>query len=259
MNKKVFIALMMPVLMLCAVSCDDYQDDIDKLTAENEALRNYNEETITKLKSVVFQTEDGENWITVDQPKATSIIYEVEPKDLATTLASDISRLTFESQYDAVMTITAAAGDDTKGTLTVTATPSGFDGSKAQSLSLIYAEDGRSYQTAYTSVYVVTRPTALAIDIPTTSSGKYAVGENYQLNAVFTPTYTTENEVTWSVDDTTLATIDDDGVLSPVNNGTLTITCTSNANSSVKASVIIEITGANIPLNEGGISQGGAE
>lgn len=261
MNKKVFYALMMPALLLGAVSCTDYQDDIDKLGAENDALRSYNNQTISQLNSVVFQTEDGLNCITVDQPKATTIVYEVEPKALATTLAADISRLSFLSQHNAAMAITAATADASKGTLTITATPSGFDGSKTYSLSLLYKEDGRSYQTAYTPVYVITHPTAgsLAINIPTTAGGKYAVGASYQLGAVFTPAYITETDVTWSVDDTTLATIDANGVLTPLKNGMVTITCTSKDNPAVTASITIEITGGNIPLNEGGVSQGGAE
>ena len=261
MKKNLFYALMMPALMLGAVSCTDYQDDIDKLGAENDALRSYNNQTISRLNSVVFQTEEGLNVITVDQPKATTIIYEVEPKELASTLAKDISRLSFVSQHGAAMAITAAAADDSKGTLTITATPSGFDGSKTYSLSLLYKEDGRSYQTAYTPVYVITHPTAgsLAINIPTTAGGKYAVGASYQLGAVFTPAYVTETDVTWSVDDTTLATIDANGVLTPIKNGTVKITCTSKDNPAVSATVTIEITGGNIPLNEGGVSQGGAE
>lgn len=252
---------MMPVMMMGVVSCTDYQDDIDKLGAENDALRSYNNQTISQLNSVVFQTEGGVVNITVDQPTATTMIYEVEPKELASTLASDISRLSFVSQHGAAMAVTAAAGDDTKGTLTITATPSGFDGSKDYSLSLVYSEDARSFQTAYTPVYVVTRPTAgsLAINIPTTSSGKYAVGESYQLGAVFTPAYITERDVTWSVDDATVATIDANGVLTPIKNGTVTVTCTSKENPAATASITIEVTGGNIPLNEGGVSQGGAE
>ena len=261
MKKNIFYALMMPALLLGAVSCTDYQDDIDKLGAENDALRSYNNQTISRLNSVVFQTEEGLNCITVDQPKATTIVYEVEPKALASTLAKDISRLSFVSQHGAAMAITAAAADASKGTLTITATPSGFDGSKTYSLSLLYKEDGRSYQTAYTPVYVITHPTAgsLAINIPTTAGGKYAVGASYQLGAVFTPAYITETDVTWSVDDTTLATIDANGVLTPIKNGTVTITCTSKDNPAVTATITIEITGGNIPLNEGGVSQGGAE
>ena len=261
MKKNIFYALMMPAMLLGAVSCTDYQDDIDKLGAENDALRSYNNQTISRLNSVVFQTEEGLNCITVDQPKATTIVYEVEPKALASTLAKDISRLSFVSQHGAAMAITAAAADASKGTLTITATPSGFDGSKTYSLSLLYKEDGRSYQTAYTPVYVITHPTAgsLAINIPTTAGGKYAVGASYQLSAVFTPAYITETDVTWSVDDTTLATIDANGVLTPIKNGTVTITCTSKDNPAVTATITIEITGGNIPLDEGGVSQGGAE
>lgn len=261
MKKNIFYALMMPALLLGAVSCTDYQDDIDKLGAENDALRSYNNQTISRLNSVVFQTEEGVVNITVDQPTATTIIYEVEPKELAPTLAADISRLSFLSQHNAAMAITAASGNATDGTLTITATPSGFDGSKTYSLSLLYKEDGRSYQTAYTPVKVITHPTAgsLTINIPATAGGKYGVGASYQLSAEFTPAYVTETEVTWSVDDSTIATISEDGVLTPLKNGTVKITCTSKDNPEVTASVTIEITGGNIPLNEGGVSQGGAE
>ncbi len=259
MKKTIFYVLMMPALLLGAMSCTDYQDDIDKLGAENDALRSYNDQTISRLNSVVFQTEAGVANITVDQPNATTIVYEVEPKELATVLASDISRLSFLSQHGAAMAITNATGNATDGTLTITATPSGFDGGKNYSLSLLYSEDGRSFQTAYTAVYVVTRPTAIAIEIPTTSGGKYAVGENYQLKALFTPSYTTEKNVAWSSSDETIATISENGVLTPQKNGTVTITVTSKDNPAVTATITIEITGGNIPLNEGGVSQGDAE
>ena len=181
MKKNIFYALMMPAMMLGAVSCTDYQDDIDKLGAENDALRSYNNQTISRLNSVVFQTEAGFDKITVDPDKATTIVYEVEPKDLASTLGADISRLSLLTQHGAAMAITAATADVSKGTLTITATPSGFDGSKTQSLSLIYSEDNRSFQTAYTPVYVITHPTAgsLTITLPTTAGGKYAVGASY--------------------------------------------------------------------------------
>ncbi|MBO4905863.1 MAG: Ig-like domain-containing protein [Bacteroidaceae bacterium] len=261
MKKNLFYALMMPALLLGAVSCTDYQDDIDKLGAENDALRSYNNQTISRLNSVVFQTENGLNQITVDQPTATTLVYEVEPKELATTLAADITRLSFVSQNGAAMAITNATANATDGTLTITATPSGFDGSKDYSLSLIYSEDGRSYQTAYTPVKVITHPTAgtLAITLPTTAGGKYAVGASYQLNAVFTPAYITETDVTWSTSDASMATISEDGVLTPIKNGTVTITCTSKDNPAVSATATIDITGGNIPLDEGGVSQGGAE
>ena len=252
---------MMPALLLGTMSCTDYQDDIDKLGAENDALRSYNNQTISQLNSVVFQTEDGVVNITVDQPAATTIVYEVEPKALASVLAADITRLSFLSQHNAAMAITNAVADASKGTLTITATPSGFDGSKTYSLSLLYSEDGRSFQTAYTPVYVITHPTvgSLTVSAPATSSGKYAVGACYQLSAVFTPAYITETDVTWSVDDPTLATIDANGVLTPLKNGTVTITCTSKDDPSVTASVTIEITGGNIPLEEDGVSQVNAE
>ena len=261
MKKNVFYALMMPALLLGTVACTDYQNDIDKLGTENEALRSYNNETISRLNSVVFQTEEGVVNITVDEPKTTTIIYEVEPKDLAPVLASDLSRLSFISQHGAAMKINAATANAEKGTLVLTGTPSGFTGDKDFSLSLLYTENGRSFQTAYTPVYVIVHPTAgsMAIDIPTTASGKYAVGATYQLAAVFYPSYITETEVSWSVDDTTLATIDANGMFTSIKNGMVTITCTSKDQPSVKASVTVEITGGNLPLSEGGVSQGGAE
>ncbi len=61
------------------------------------------------------------------------------------------------------------------------------------------------------------------------------------------------------MDDPTLATIDANGVLTPLKNGTVTITCTSKDDPSVTVSVTIEITGGNIPLDEGGVSKVDAE
>ena len=55
MKKNIFYALMMPAMLLGAVSCTDYQDDIDKLGAENDALRSYNNQTISQLNSVWAQ------------------------------------------------------------------------------------------------------------------------------------------------------------------------------------------------------------
>ena len=95
--------------------------------------------------------------------------------------------------------------------------------------------------------------------VPATAGGKYGVGASYQFSAEFTPAYVTETEVTWSVDDPTIATISEDGVLTPLKNGTVTIICTSKDNAEATASITIEITGGNLPLDEGGISQGDAE
>ena len=65
--------------------------------------------------------------------------------------------------------------------------------------------------------------------------------------------------IVYEVKPSALATIDANGVLTPLKNGMVTITCTSQDNTEVTATVTIEITGGNIPLNEGGVSQGGAE
>ena len=62
-----------------------------------------------------------------------------------------------------------------------------------------------------------------------------------QYTATVYPDYTTDKTVVWSVSDKNIATISEDGVLTPVKNGTVTITATANDGSGVIATKTVDV------------------
>lgn len=103
-----------------------------------------------------------------------------------------------------------------------------------------------------TSDYTVTNPTketishetvaVTSITVSGPSSVKAGVESSYSVS--FTPSYTTQRTVVWSSSDETVATIDANGVVTGLTEGTTTITATSSANATVKDSITINVTPA---------------
>ena len=111
----------------------------------------------------------------------------------------------------------------------------------------------------YTPVMVVVHPTSLTFGgIDVTQS--LIAGNTYKLEPIFTPTYTTENGVTWSSSNTQVATVDENGLLSLLDNGQTTISITSTDNPDIGYSLVITVSGGSIPVNPGdGTGQNEAE
>ena len=247
---------------LCA--CNDYQNDIDQLGSIIDSLEAANQGTLAQIKSIVIVPDFNYGQIVVDGTQPTTVRYHVEPKHLASIVAADWKNLSFVAKQEETQTtdvslrVEGATADNATGYLTVTATPAGvFDGAQRYSLALLYTDGHSSIGSAYAPVYVTTRPTALAISLRVDE--QLLAGAIYQLVAHFTPAYTTEREVVWSVDDTSKATVDQDGVLRPIDNGTITITVTSVPCPSVSASAKATIRGGKLTLNDDSVSQGDAE
>lgn len=55
------------------------------------------------------------------------------------------------------------------------------------------------------------------------------------------PDYTTDKSVTWSVDNTSVATISADGILTPVTNGRVTVTATANDEGKISESKTVDV------------------
>ena len=66
----------------------------------------------------------------------------------------------------------------------------------------------------------------------------------FLLDVTFTPAYTSERDIVWSIDNEEIATIDADGKITPKAVGTVVVTATSAVNPEVKATFTIEITEA---------------
>lgn len=71
------------------------------------------------------------------------------------------------------------------------------------------------------------------------------VGTTYQLVATYTPSTSASNGVNWSSSDTSVATVDSDGLVTFVDTGSVTITATSKTQTSVT-----KTTSANVVVNE---------
>lgn len=86
---------------------------------------------------------------------------------------------------------------------------------------------------------VPVRVSSLALN---TNEVSIEAGNTFQLNAYITPDDATNKEVTWSVEDTTIATVNNNGLVTGVSNGRTTVWCTPSDTSCdpVKCIVVIE-------------------
>lgn len=67
------------------------------------------------------------------------------------------------------------------------------------------------------------------------------VGSTYQLNATVSPTNVENKDIVWSSNDTSIASISSDGLVTGIKVGKTTITATSSENSLVKATCVIDV------------------
>ena len=75
------------------------------------------------------------------------------------------------------------------------------------------------------------------------SEATMKVGDELQLSATIAPDTVLNKNVTWESSDETLATVDKDGLVKAINNGTVEITATSKVDSTKKATCVITIAG----------------
>lgn len=106
----------------------------------------------------------------------------------------------------------------------------------------IFCYDGQSYNSKLQAVVATygtsyTEPiTSLTLD----SSKTLAVGESTTLSASYEPS-NAKRDVTWTSSDTSVATIDANGNVNALKQGTTTITVASKENSSIKATMTLSV------------------
>ena len=105
------------------------------------------------------------------------------------------------------------------------------------------------------SAYVDITVTAIAVTgvSISPSSASITVGETVQLGATISPSNATNKTVTWTTSDSSRASVSTSGLVTGLDEGSVTITATSNADSTKKATCTVTIT------SSGGGSQGGGE
>lgn len=82
--------------------------------------------------------------------------------------------------------------------------------------------------------------------ITISGSNEVSVGNTTKLDIAYTPENTTEKGVTWTSSDETVATVDENGVVKGIAEGTATITATSTKNINIKATHEITVKAVDI-------------
>lgn len=133
------------------------------------------------------------------------------------------------------------------GTGTATITSSGvLTGISSGDVKVIATADNGKGISKYITVKVIpqVKVTKITVNAPDGSGNEISDGGTLQMTASFEPTGATSKSVTWSVTPGTgKATIDSNGLLTAVSNGTVTVNATATDGSKVVGSLPITISG----------------
>ena len=182
------------------------------------------EPTVIEVNSITVKGEGNKTTIT-DNDGTLQMSVEVEPTD------ADKKEVTWSVNNESIATIsdTGLLTAVNNGTVTVTATAKDGSGIKGQ-LDI-----------------EITGQVKLVNSITVKGEGnKTTITDNdgtLQMSVEVEPTDADKKEVTWSVNNESIATISDTGLLTAVNNGTVTVTATAKDGSGIKGQLDIEITG----------------
>ena len=223
-----------------------------------------------RVQSIVFIPENIDGMMTLQNGVQTTVRYRVMPEAVATALATSYaSTLSFIGEEVAVTRGIASAGitidgvaNEGNGRLALTVTPSGMTAGQGYAFALVMNDGTSMYSTAYTSVFYAIPPVAIGIaaDGILAGKGNVSVGSTVRLIALLVPTDTNLKGVTWTSSDTSVATVDANGLVTAKNNGTATITVTSTADPTVSKSINIIVSDGVITLNTDDlVSQSDAE
>lgn len=96
--------------------------------------------------------------------------------------------------------------------------------------------------TTVISVLVVVEVEQITVSGAGGATAISTMGGTLQMSAAVLPEGATDPSVTWSVDDQSIATIDANGLLTAVADGTVTVTATANDGSGVAGSLVVTIS-----------------
>ena len=208
--------------------------------SSNEAVATVADGIVTAVgkgtATITVTTEDGNHTATCEitvkipvsgvtlNPTSTALVVG-DTKQLTATVEpenADDSTVVWTSGNEKVATVdqnglVTAVG---AGTTTITATAGG--------------------KSATCTVTVTAKP--VPIKGIALSDAAVSVGRTIQLEPVFTPADTTQRDVIWTSSDRTIATVDANGRVRGVSEGKVTITVTSTADPSIRASCTVTVT-----------------
>jgi prepilin-type N-terminal cleavage/methylation domain-containing protein len=113
------------------------------------------------------------------------------------------------------------------------------------SITGVATGDCIAYKVSVTGVVNVP---VTSITVTSSSSTINVKGQTLQMGVTVLPSNATNKSVSWTIDNTTLATIDQNGLLTPLKNGTVTVTATALDGSGVLGTKAIVITNQDIKI-----------
>lgn len=144
-------------------------------------------------------------------------------------------------------TVTWSVSDESIATISTTGILTPLDNGTVKITA--EANDGSGVMAEKTiTISGVSGPVVLIESITVTGGTEITDDEPLQLTAEILPTDATNKVVVWSVSDATIAGVDDNGLLTPKKNGSVTVTATSIDGSNVKGEVVVEISGITIKI-----------
>ena len=93
----------------------------------------------------------------------------------------------------------------------------------------------------------------------TGAKAKLVPGNTLQLGAIITPTDTPETDVTWTSDNTSVATVSADGLVTAIKKGTVKITVCSAIRTGVSDNITIEVLEGAVDIDSDAVAPGKAE
>jgi uncharacterized protein YjdB len=179
--------------------------------------------------------------------KATIVISDIMPASISISPVGTQSVFVGSSVSLAASILPSNAANQTVTWTSSDATIASVDangnvlGLKVGTVSITVTSNAVSTLKA-TSTVIVNLVAVTAISFNPALITTMTVGETQSLTAEITPTNATDKSINWSTSDATLATISTSGVVSALKAGTVSITCSSVQNPSVKQTGIITIS-----------------
>ncbi|MCB6364787.1 Ig-like domain-containing protein [Intestinibacillus massiliensis] len=204
----------------------------DKDTSIKGNLRIQNDTTIAKNSS---------------NPKISDVV--IESKNLKVTIESSVtvSTLTLDSSATGT-TLTV------NGTISTLTPNSRSSATIKGSGTISKLESGKNSTITVTDKVTVENSTKVTGVSISPASASVAVDKTVDLTATVSPSNATNKTVTWSSNDTGVATVSDSGVVKGVKAGTATITAKANDGSGKSATCKITVTGSSSTVSVTGVT-----
>jgi uncharacterized protein YjdB len=138
---------------------------------------------------------------------------------------------------DAVTTLTWTSDDETIATVSSEGVVTGVKA--GQTFINVTTDNGKPAYCKLTVTEPIVKVTNIEFDMSTMTLEE---GKSQILSVTVKPDNATDKTVTWSSDNTNIATVDSEGKVTAVTAGKATITCTANDGSGVKATCEVTVT-----------------